>query len=1196
MKLRNLINGVMLLGAASLANTAYAQDAEQVLLRFKTNLYELQGGANAFHFYIGATEDCYVDVDCGFGATELEVSAASFNQDSQSIDATPFTGSVSEAGVVTIYGDPKLIDYLDLEGLYITEFECEGLTNIEILNLSHNQLNGLDLSHMTKLQALYIDDNPFSVKPFVLGPDKPDFSILSMAMCGDISESFNFSDYPSLRSVQAYSTPSLRKADISGCPMLLQFSVDATNVDGIDLSNNPNLLILNVSETRVTDIDLSPCPLLTEFYIGHRGAMNNEYKVKSLDVSKNTKLQRLFFAGNRIENIDLSNLTMLTDLSAADNIMKSINIDNNKSLINVDISYNNMDFVTLPADRNTFSEYNYEQHPFPMQRSYPVTEVLDFNDRVNRPGSTTTGALYTVSRENTTPALVDPEFYTWEDNKISFKPEFIDNVTDSVYVAFKNTALQYAILTTKPFMVKSADEYGKPSKSVYFRSKTAAKQINLKVGVSGASEAKPAKVYVDFGNGELKEFEITTSNIPAEANISGARAGMSNSIYIEEGYQISALAIEDTPLYSLDVTEAPTLEYLKVSNCQLPSIDLKWNRCLRSLDLDGNAMTSIDLSGANGNYGKNILTDIDLSNNSLTSVTTDNTLTWVNLNLSSNKLTELPTLKASRLLSLDASDNLVASIDLRDTEALEHLNISGNDLTEIQINDYVPLKSLDISRNRFSFAKLPAVGTFDTYTYAPQKAIEVPEIAPVVSLIDYVDNGNGTATEYVWRMADDNAVVPEGNIRPNDGRFYFSNPDLGRVYCTLSNAAFPDFAGDNLMRTTIVKTAPMPTHVWGTFTTEADGTGSIILTGAANNTTVYIDWSGEGDLEQYILKDTYTEFAARTFAGKQAQCLSYDENEGVTVLTLEAGKLSQADFSPMKGLIAFSISNADIDNVKLPSQSKLSELTLINDNINDLDEVLRTFPDIRYLVTSGNPFTSADLSLAPSLESFISAGSLETIHFGNPKMWNLILSDNNISEIDLTGAEAVDQLLLSNNKLAGIDISPLRSLRVLTLDGNSFTFATLPVNKGYNVYNYQNQRPIQIEVVDGKVDLSEQAVISGTATDYHWFIDTPYLDENDELQGEELYVNEEYTLENGVTTFLGDFNHVMCVMTNANFPDLYLTTSFVDVLAGVDDILADSDNDAAPVYYTLQGVRVDNPGPGLYIVVRGGKATKEIIR
>lgn len=47
--------------------------------------------------------------------------------------------------------------------------------------------------------------------------------------------------------------------------------------------------------------------------------------------------------------------------------------------------------------------------------------------------------------------------------------------------------------------------------------------------------------------------------------------------------------------------------------------------------------------------------------------------------------------------------------------------------------------------------------------------------------------------------------------------------------------------------------------------------------------------------------------------------------------------------------------------------------------------------------------------------------------------------------------------------------------------------------------------------------------------------------------------------------------------------------------AGVDGIEAD-EPDAVPVYYNLQGVRVDTPSTGLYIVVRGNKVTKEVVR
>ena len=47
--------------------------------------------------------------------------------------------------------------------------------------------------------------------------------------------------------------------------------------------------------------------------------------------------------------------------------------------------------------------------------------------------------------------------------------------------------------------------------------------------------------------------------------------------------------------------------------------------------------------------------------------------------------------------------------------------------------------------------------------------------------------------------------------------------------------------------------------------------------------------------------------------------------------------------------------------------------------------------------------------------------------------------------------------------------------------------------------------------------------------------------------------------------------------------------------SGVDSVEA-ADSEVAPVYYNMQGMRVDNPSAGLYIVVRGNKVSKELVK
>lgn len=59
--------------------------------------------------------------------------------------------------------------------------------------------------------------------------------------------------------------------------------------------------------------------------------------------------------------------------------------------------------------------------------------------------------------------------------------------------------------------------------------------------------------------------------------------------------------------------------------------------------------------------------------------------------------------------------------------------------------------------------------------------------------------------------------------------------------------------------------------------------------------------------------------------------------------------------------------------------------------------------------------------------------------------------------------------------------------------------------------------------------------------------------------------------------------------------DIENKTLSVRGTAGVDNVSADFD-DAPVEYFTIAGVKVTNPGPGLYIVRRGAKVTKEYIR
>lgn len=1178
-----------------------ADNIEKPAITFHTNIYNTYGPYNSFHITLGATEETYVDVDYGYGPTEYVIGASGFDQESGELTGTPITMSVPEAGIVKIYCDaPDKIDYIDFEGCYISDIDWPELTNVEILNLRHNEFTALDLSHMTKLAAVYVDDNPCTQStPFVLGDNHPDLVILSMHTIDWVDPAFNPGKFPKLQSLVCYGCPSISQLDVTGCPYLKQLSVDGTSIASLDVTKNPYLLILNISETHITDIDVSQNAYLTELYAQHEATLNNSYKLKKLDVSKNPELVRLYLNGNELTELDISNNPKINSLGVRRNKLSGISFENNPAMALVDISKNYMDFNTMPLPGKTLGEYNYEQYPFQMERSYAVGTTLDFTGRVIRnDGSVTSAAVFAVYRENPgEPKILDPEFYTWDNGKLTLNKAFD---TDSVYVAFHNSAFEdYDIVTTR-FMVKEPGQMGKPSRAASFMTSSLVDNITLYVGLAGATADNPKTFYVDPGNGTMLEFTATTSATPETPNVVTPRRGLNSSISVPEGVDLTALKMDGMRMNGpMNIDGATKLRELTVTNCNLASIDTRWNRALHKVNLSGNVLTRLSLESANNYYAKNMLSDVDVSNNKLTEENIVDVSGLERVNIANNRIKKVITEDATDIVYLNAANNVIEEFEIDDCESLEYLDISGNNIASLNIPLSTHLKSLNISGNKFGLPDITLPGFCDDYTYAPQQPLWIASKSPSINLSNQFMDINGETTRFEWRYASDNTKVKEGDIvDKGDGRFSFANPESGLIYCTLTHPALPQFAGDNVFRTTEVLTADKPTNVFASMTTSASGKALVTMTGKTDKTIVYADWTGEGDYEQYILSDTYQGFYADVEADRTVNFYSYDDNENVTVFTLNGIPLKSVDISAMKSVYCFGLSGTgvSVDNIKFPTEAKLTEFVCDNCGFDRLP--VEHLGYVENMWIGGNNFETLDLTGMPNLK-YLSCpnGKVKEVKLNNPLLWNLEVPNNAISELDLSGAPAITQLIVNGNFLKELDLDCLRSLRVVLLGGNNFDIQTLPpVKDSYTVYNYNGQRPLQIKITDGKVDLSSQAERDGVKTQYTWFIGYPYIDDYGNLAGEDLYENEEYTIENGVTSFLEAYKDVMCVMTNNLFPNLYLTTNFIDTeVAGIDEVMSDIESGTA-VYYDLQGRRVDNPSRGIYVKVQDGKSSKVLVK
>ncbi len=1182
---------------------------EKPIVTIYSDAYNIVGESNAYQIRLGADlETAYFDIDYGNGTEEVEVAPWGF--DEGAIKATNVAIHVNPDGIIKIYGDPTQLAYLDIEGIYATKVEFSACTELQALDFSHNPLEGLDLTPFTKLMAVYLEMVEYAPDaPLIVGGPKPDLIVLGISGCEYLDPNFDLKNYPNLIYFDGYHARGLKSLDPTGCPNLQYLNLDMTDVATLDLSKNPKLLSLDISNTPISEIDLSANTQLINLLADHQsGWINVGSKLNSIDLSHNPELVRLNLAENWLTEIDLSANTKLTNLNLKNNSLKALDLSKNVELYSINISNNNLNFATLPAPQATWGEYFYEQQNIPVARSYAVGSSIDLSSQVLREGTTTTAKIM-VNKVAAEAEELPASAYTYADGVITLN----EIVADSLTVYYYNSLLnEYPLFTTR-FKVKAADEIGKPIQMATF---TVPKGTEFKaaLGVAGATADNPKKLYVTYGDSEMVEYNITTHEIPEEANISGSVMGTGKvTVYVDDNCALSAIGVDGVSLTSVDFSKATELAFLSITNCGLRSISLTYNRCLQALNLSHNNLAALNLSGPYGNMQKTVLRDIDVSYNQLKSITIVATRALQNFNASHNLLQEYDFTNYDQLLNVDMSYNqLTGEVSLTYPLDIQTANFSNNRLNSLKYDTLYELTDLDLSNNYFTFETLPLLPSVATYTYAPQLPVELVPSAPAINLsyLNRVVNGKGTT--YVWKNEAGQTLVQGVDVDCVNGGTKFLKEDLGKVYCEMTNPAFPQFAGENVLKTTLVQVVGKPTNVITSFTTTQDAnTGSLVLTGYKKG-SIFIDWRGDGT--EYLPYEfiaagssltgvdytTYSEI--QTYEGANVKVYTYDDVEDLSGITFSNIEMSEFDATPLTKIFHLSIAGANLpaDKIKLP-KAPLTELNLSGNTLTEYP-FLADYPDLVMLNVTSNKLTSIDISSLKSLQVvYLGGNEMTSLKCDNPVLWHLGIESNKFETLDLSGLPKLDQLIASNNLLSEIDLSPVKgTIRNLMLNNNRFTFATLPIEADYPTltrYIYNNQALVEAKVSDDfmSYDLSSQAEVNGTASDYTWFLGQPVYDaDSGQISGEILYVDDEYDLTDGVTTFKTKFNDVVvCVITNEVFPKAFMMTPPYTVgYSGIDSVVADEDK--LVDVYTVYGLRVkvavpeseafEGLAPGYYIV------------
>lgn len=1195
----------------SMTVTAGAQETETPIITIHSSAYTEVGPSNKFSILLGTRQKAYYDVDMGAGLNEVEIEAANVDPSTGEWTGTWVPLRADANGTIKIYGDPLNLDVLVLEGGYVTDIEMSQCTNLEVISLRHNALQSLDLTPFVNAYAISLNDNPFTATtPLKVGTPKPMLTILECTIIDYMDQSFNLSDYPALQVFDGYHNRGLRTVDPSGCTNLKRLNVELTDVETLDVSKNPELLVLNIGDSRIRNIDLSKNTKLQQFYGDHSsGTINTDIKLENIDLSHNPDLWVVNLSSNNLASVDLSKNPLISQLNLRGNKLTSLDLTANTSLYSVNVMKNDMDYATLPLPRNTWGEYFYLQNDMPVARSLGVGSVLDLSSRVLRANTVTSAKVFRMPY-NGEPVELDAALYTYVDGKVTFN----EAVADSVYVQFSNDVLADYTLSTTPFLVKKAEDMGKPSLvgSLSMAVPASGTNITFSVGIDGATASAPRTFYIDFGNGNMTEFTSTFSdeasapnvNIPAPQGFQGLV-----NIYVAENDVMTSLEVSGLQLYNADVSKATELRRLVLSGCGLYSVDLQYNRCLTYLDLSNNELYSLSIKGVYGNYEKNVLNYIDASHNNIADFEYTDPSPFRHVDLSHNKLTDYNLTNHDYLDYLDLSHNEIThdNYSLAYVTEASYIDLSHNNIGGLRIDKFFRLSHFDISNNSMTIANVPDPATYGAgYVYAPQAKFEISVKAPAINLSSLYREINGQGTQFAWFKTDGTALVNGVDIECDKGGTRFLKTDLGTVYCSMTHPALPQFAGENVYNTTDVTVMGAPTNVIASFTTTENGYGEVIFTGH-KPTTLYIDWRGDGtEYKEYPLQTSYISYPGQpTYAGAQVKVYTYDSAEDVSVFSLNDMPMAEIDVTKLTKLINLSINGAKLtaDKMHLPESQTTQELSLLGNELTS-SALAEKYPNLRSLVLMNNKLTEFDGSAFPTVENIALDNNLLTsVTFNNPALWNLSLTGNQLSNISLQGLPVLSQLFLRNNELSEIDITPVKStLIALDLAWNRFTFATLPLQSDTRlyVYYYDNQAALQPECIDGTVDLSAVAKVGNTETAYTWYFGKAVYDEENQIwTGETLIPGEEYWMDGGKAIFANPFDEkLMCLMTNSVFPKLTMTTGMILVdESGIENVSVDNTDNETVSVYNMGGMLIRSNvaraealrdlAPGIYIV--GGR-------
>lgn len=1132
---------------------------------------------------MSAAEATNPDIVITTSATELQVTLAGSEAattfqidkgDGELADYTLPSGETADFRIerasgdnpVKIYGVGETLEYFSIGAYNVTGLVFSGCDRIKWLSCAHNALTNLDITGMPELLQLNCGYNDIHKIDISQSPKLQELNAEMNFNLGNIS----FSTCPELKYVNVRNAAKINNVDVSKLPDLEYLCVESTDISRIDVTKNTNLKRLNCSYIRyLYMLDVTKNPKLEELYIDTKTTYS---RMKTLDVTNNPELRILFCSGQALGTLDVSKNPKLTSLFCSDNNLPVVDLSHNPDVFELSLRGNFLNFNTMPvpADSPQLKLYYYtSQRPMPLSDiEFAAGSKLDISAETYLEKYPTTYRMYLTDS-------MDPSKTTELEEGVDFSVDkgvvsLLRTQADSVYIAMENEGFPSFILETARFMIKNAEDLGKPDLAIEFTTDISP-ETNVSVGLSALRSN--SKIFIDWGDGEQKEYTIQTYVSNYGGRQSGVLKGRNVKVYTAKGVQLKDIQLGQMQITDIDLSKSHAVQTIDLSNNDLTEINFDGNRKISQVTLDGNKLKDVSF------IGHNFLQNISACQNLLESIEFSRSQGLKTLKVSNNKLKEINLGEMKALEYLEANNNLIESLDLSDCYELTDLRVRDNYLTGLNLKNNTKLSIVWVDGNKFLFSTMPET-TSPAFTYSSQKKVEIPKASFIIDLSSEYKIGGNTTT-YKWQTSAGTRLFENEDYTIKDGVTTFTNTDFDAVYCEMTNATWPNLT----LKTTEVKPMGMPDKVIASFSAKEDvGTPVRMSLATFGNDYVFIDF-GDGNIVNFALHRDFSIVEGKLGKNREVKFYTYSQAPArMRVFSVGDFAMNSIDLKQMTDVECINLSNAYLKEVDLSANLKLKELTLTNNRLSSVDLSKHTALTLLSLNNCG--LKNVDLSAQKELTwlslSNLGLESVDLSAQSNLK-W-LSVSGNKLKDLDLSAQTVLRELYASDNLLENINLDNQPDMAYVGLTKNRFKFSTFPVHNINNLA-YTDQADVEVASVNGIVDLGSEAVVNNFPTQYKWMT----------VSGTELIKGADYTIKDGVTTFLtSPEEDVVCEMTNGFFPALVLKTVAmpVEAYSGIESVVADADGEVR--IYDLSGAlvrsfsgnrfSVEDLAPGFYII------------